>query len=388
LFEIDTNRLPLPATASGYAGFRLEYSPASFGEVTAFLDATYFRMIGRGQSYGASARGLAIDTTSTQPEEFPIFKQFWVERPGRSDMEISLFALLDSPSVSGAYHFVIHPGSITTAKVQATLFPRVQIKQLGLAPLTSMFLYDENSKPPYGDYRPEVHDSDGLLIHNGHDEWIWRPLETKKRLRDNTFWDENPLGFGLMQRQRNFTKYQDPEARYEDRPSVWIQPHGKWGKGAVELIQLPSGKEAADNIVAFWTPAAPLKAGGRIDLEYEMSWMNSDPEPPTLGRVLATRFGRIVNKSADWGISVDFAAPLTEAASPQLQPEIAFCPDVQGVSTNLFKVPETGVWRLVMEIVEPKQTVEMRAFLKNGERPLTETWTFTWHPDDLIGPAQ
>ena len=389
LFEIGTNQLPPPSSAGGYAGFRLEYSPANFGEVAAFLDASYFRMIGRGQSYGASARGLAIDTSSGGLEEFPVFKEFWVQRPAKSDTEITVYALLDSPSVSGAYQFVIRPGSITSVAIHATLFPRHEIKQLGIAPLTSMFLYGENDKPPFGDYRPEVHDSDGLLIHNGRGEWIWRPFVAFKFPHGNSFLDENPQGFGLMQRQRSFTAYEDPEARYEDRPSLWVQPHGGWTKGAVELLQLPSTKEITDNLVAFWTPTATPKPNEGLDLAYEILWTTTDPEPEALGHVIATRIGRIGHTS-HWHLIVDFAGKLLEAAPGQTNfvPDVSLGAGVQGVATNLFKIEETKAWRLAMEIVEPTHPAELRALLKSGDRPLTETWSFTWHPDEFNDRAQ
>ena len=241
----------------GYAGFRLHSqlnTESYFDELVAFLGASYFRGLAKNQKYGLSARGLAVDTAELSGEEFPVFKEFWIEKPQTGDRFIKLYALLDSKSVSGAYAFKITPGTNTVMDIKSVLFPRNDIKKLGVAPLTSMFLFGENNKNQFDDYRPEVHDSDGLLIHNGNDEWLWRPLDNSKYLRVSSFVDSSPKGFGLLQRDRNIEHYLDFEANYQDRPSAWVEPLEDWGRGFVQLVEIPSRQEIHDNIVAYWVP--------------------------------------------------------------------------------------------------------------------------------------
>ena len=234
----------------GYAGFRLQYplNTDFYDELISFLGASYFRSMAKGQRYGLSARGLGINTAERMPEEFPIFKEFWLNRP--DDDTIKIYALLDSPSIAGAYQFDITPGEETLIDVEAVLYPRMNIAKLEIAPLTSMFLYGENTKIRFDDYRPEVHDSDGLLVVNGNGEKIWRPLDNSEHLRLSSFVDNNPKGFGLMQRDRNPRHYLDPEAAYDLRPSLWIEPMENWGRGKVQLAELPSIDETNDNVVA------------------------------------------------------------------------------------------------------------------------------------------
>lgn len=233
-FDYGKNRLNTDELSElGYAGFRL-HNPLNtrkyYDELVSFLGASYFRALGKHQKYGLSARGLAIDTAVQTGEEFPIFREFWLVRPKRNDKSVTVYALLDSPSAAGIYTFVITPGENTVMDVDAKIFPRKEINKLGIAPLTSMYLFGENTKNKFDDHRPEVHDSDGLLVLNGNGEWLWRPLDNSKYLRISAFVDENPKGFGLLQRDRDPAHYLDFEANYEQRPSAWVEPVGDWAK--------------------------------------------------------------------------------------------------------------------------------------------------------------
>ena len=209
--------------------------------------------------YGLSARGLAIDTGMPRPEEFPDFTAFWLERPAPGSETVVVYALLDSPSVAGAYRFAITKGEPLVMDVDAALYPRKEIERIGIAPATSMYQVGENDRRMDWDWRAEIHDSDGLAMHSGNGEWIWRPLGNPAHLRYNAFADENPRGFGLLQRDRDFASYQDIETRSELRPSAWIAPRGKWGDGHVELVEIPTTTELNDNIVAFWVPDETMK---------------------------------------------------------------------------------------------------------------------------------
>jgi periplasmic glucans biosynthesis protein len=384
MFSFGTNHLNLPADLQ-YAGFRM-VGRDGFGEVASFLGGSYFRMIGHGQIFGASGRGLALNTVLREKEEFPVFREFWLQKPKPGGTALTLWALLDSPSVTGAFEFEITPDVATVAQTKATLFPRIEIHQLGIAPLTSMFLYDQNSRPPWTDFRPEVHDSDGLLLHTGRGEWIWRPLESGKMMRVNAYQDSNPKGFGLMQRQRHFEQYQDLVARFELRPSAWVQPLGDWGPGSVQLVQLPTNLEYTDNIVAFWVPATAPKPGQALDLAYRIHWLTNEVSAPDLGHVLATRVGRVsdspTNEAPRLRFVLDFGGPAVETLEPrtQLDAEVHYGESVKYIASTVQKNEINGTWRLVMEYSAPTKAVDFQGRLMFRDRPTTETWSFTWQP--------
>ncbi len=259
----------------GYAGFRI-HAPIKKGnyydEVIVFLGASYFRAVGKNEVFGLSARGLAVDTALSSGEEFPTFREFWLVTPKPTDKQLRVYALLDSPSLSGAYQFVIQAGDTTTVAVDSRLFARQAVKQLGIAPLTSMFYHGENSVRQVEDFRPEVHDSDGLLINFASSEWLWRPLDNPRQLRVSSFRTAHPRGFGLIQRDREFDHYQDLETRPELRPSTWVAPHGDWGDGRVQLVEIPTKSDTNDNVVAFWVPNAPPEPGGMAAFAYSVYW--------------------------------------------------------------------------------------------------------------------
>jgi len=276
----------------GFAGFRLHY-PINRrdykDEVIVFLGASYFRAVGKDLVFGISARGLAIDTGLPSGEEFPYFKEFWLVRPTAKATDIELYALLDSRRVAGAYRFVVYPGAQTIVDVEAKLFLRDEVDMLGVAPLTSMFFFGENTLQAPVDYRPEVHDSDGLLILQKTGEWIWRPLDNPTRLRQSAFQSADVKGFGLLQRDRDFGHYQDLETRPDQRPSVWIEPRGDWGDGQVHLVEIPTHTDANDNIVAAWVAAQQPTPEKPIEVSYRMYWFAEDAARAPGGRVLATR---------------------------------------------------------------------------------------------------
>lgn len=278
----------------GISGFRIT-APLNSGktldELIVFQGASYFRALSKGQDYGLSARGLSIDAGQPKPEEFPQFRHFWVEKPD-GPRKLVIHALLDSPSVTGAFVFQIYPGAPTAIDVEAAIFPRQDLASVGIAPLTSMYFYSVGDNATSArDYRPAVHDSDGLLVANGNNERLWRPLRNPATLRASSFGDSHPKGFGLMQRQRDFSQYQDLEARYHRRPSAWVEPRGDWGTGSVELFELPTDSEYHDNIVTQWKPSDPLRAGQRYDFAYRLSWPDRAPEDSIGAIVNWTRSG-------------------------------------------------------------------------------------------------
>ena len=371
----------------GFAGVRLLY-PLNrddvFDELGVFLGASYFRAVSQGLIYGISARGLAIDTGLPSKEEFPVFREFWLEKPERDATSITLYALMDSPSVAGAYRFLITPGLETLIDVKAQLFFREKVKKLGLAPLTSMFYHGENTERFMDDFRPEVHDSDGLLVETGSGERIWRPLGNPRTLRISGFRADSPRAFGLMQRDRDFNDYQDLEADYQQRPSAVVEPSGDWGKGMVELVEIPTDSERNDNIVAFWVPDRHPSLGKPFEFAYRLR-LAGDPEARlTGGRTVATRIGGAGTADLDptkRKFVVDFSGPILGKLSPDTEVE-AVVSASSGVLSKpvVHQNPHTGGWRLFFELhPEGPAPVDLRAFLRKGDDVLSETWSYQWN---------
>ena len=382
LFDFGNNRLGSSAldNVSGFAGFRVHYAlnDANYlDELVAFLGGTQFRALGRDMQYGLSARGLAIDTAGPAGEEFPSFTEFYLERPADAN-SLVIHALLNSPRCTGAYTFTVRPGDATATDVEMTLYLREQIDLVGIAPLTSMFLFDAHDRAGVDDYRPAVHDSDGLLIWNGAGEWLWRPVVNPARLRISFFVDRNPKGFGLMQRKRRYEDYLDPEARYERRPSAWVEPVGDWGEGAVMLLEIPTASAVNENIVAFWRPESPLAAGSEFHATYRLHWCVD--APPLAGRKLA----RVVDSRVGAGgqperrhFVIEYGGDLPPAEAP-LQASV-FASRGQLHDVRVQFNASSGNWRASFELTpEGDEAIELRCVLLLDKKPVTETWMYQW----------
>lgn len=384
LFTFGDQPAPQLPDDLGFAGFRLHYplNRADYrDEVCAFLGASYFRAVAKGQGYGLSARGLAINTAEAPGEEFPLFRAFWLERPDPKADLIVVHALLDSQSAAAAYRFTIRPGEATMFDTEVALYPRADIPKAGLAPMTSMFLFDPSDRAKVDDWRQAVHDSNGLEIRSGHDERIFRPLANPRELQISTFVDSGPHGFGLVQRMRALEDYQDLESHYEKRPSLWVEPLGDWGAGGVELVEIPSDKEVNDNMVAFWRPKDVLKAKGEYLLTYRLHWAWAPPGDVRVARVLQTRSG------ASWEpkhrqFVIDFVGEAVKHWTAEKMPNLDVACD-KGSIVNVVAEPNPAVsgWRISIEL-DPKdeKIVEMHARLMDGDTPLTETWIYRWTP--------
>jgi glucans biosynthesis protein len=391
-FDIGKNRFQTGDWGDlGFAGLRIHYplnSPAYKDEIITFLGASYFRALGAGQQYGLSARGLAIDATGASAEEFPRFTDFWLVRPAADAKQLTLYALLDSPRATGAYRFDITPGAQTVTRVQARVYLRAAagrpIATMGIAPLTSMFFFGEN-QPRRTDFRPEVHDSDGLLVATGGGEWIWRPLQNPARPTATSFAMNGLRGFGLMQRDRSFTSYEDVEARYERRPSAWIQPLGDWGPGRVELLQLPTRDETHDNVVAYWVPEALPPAGTPLEFAYEIRWQGETQQRPPGSWVTQSRRGIGYSRQSGQELAgqvqyvVDFAGPALEALPPDTPVRAVASTDANGrvLEQLAYRNPATNSWRMTVRVqrLDAARPVELRAFLQHDNHILSETWS-------------
>ncbi|WP_404342849.1 glucan biosynthesis protein [Pseudoalteromonas mariniglutinosa] len=382
-------------TPLGHAGFRLHFplnNNEYKDEVAVFQGASYFRLVGPHQVYGISARGLAIDTALSSGEEFPVFKEFWLVKPKPDATNLVLYALLDSPSVTGAYRFEITPSTSTEVKTEMHIFARKDIKKLGIAPLTSMFYHGENSTKFFDDYRPEVHDSDGLLMQSSDNQWIWRALNNPKKLSVTSFSYKNPKGFGLAQRDREFNNYLDTEAHYHDRPSLWIEPQGDWGKGRVELVEIPTDTETNDNIVSYWVPEKPLKAGEDVSFSYRLSTFNAALASQNQAQVLRTRIGSAAlpgENNPPPKNHRQFTVDFTGENINNLSPDLALLAELnlsagEVRDKTVQQLPNNQGWRVAFKIApEGDKPVDMRLSLKLRDKQISEVWSYVWYPNDI-----
>ncbi len=394
LFEFGAITFDKPARLDlGFAGFRLHHPlnhPHIYDELISFLGASYFRFLGGGQKYGLSARGLAIDVAGAEREEFPVFREFWIDPPRDGEPRVTVYGLLDAPSTTGAYRFVVTPGNETTIEATATLFPRRPLENVGLAPLTSMFFTGENSRRHTDDFRPELHDSDGLLLHTGSGEWVWRPLRNSPKVTTSTFLDRDPRGFGLLQRDALFANYQDLEARYHERPGYWVEPIGSWEEGQVELVEIPTDSETNDNIVAYWRPAQILQPGTEAVFSYRLRALGPQATAALheVGRAINTFQSptRASGSSAPSEMTsrrflVDFAggALAYHLKAPEAVQAAASTTAGKITYSSVTPNPEIGGFRAALDVqLQPGEEADLRLFLRSGHRALTETWTYPW----------
>lgn len=373
----------------GFAGFRFHFFTDWSRDLISFLGASYFRAVDSTMQYGLSARGLAVDTAFNRPEEFPMFTKFWLQRPRKGEETAIVYALLDSPSVTGAYRFAISPGPDMVINVDTALYPRKDIERLGIAPLTSMYMVGENSRRADYDWRPEIHDSDGLAMLTQGGDWIWRPLANPRMLRFNVYNLDHARGFGLFQRDQNFDHYQDDGIFYDKRPSVWIEPTNDWGKGAVDLVEIPAQDETFDNIVAFWNPAQPIKAGQELQYSYKMLWTSRPPAPRKLAHVVDsfTGLGGVIGQKRHY-YSKRFVIDFKGGTLPMLGNDTQVKPVIE---TSAGRVEITSArplhaingYRAMFDVVPPDGTdhpINLRVYLEADGQPISEYWMYQWNP--------
>jgi glucans biosynthesis protein len=392
LFDFGDSKQPVHRSRVGLSGFRI-HAPLNrrdfYDEFMVFQGASYFRGLGKAHRYGLSARALALNTAGPDAEEFPIFRSFWIERPETPEA-ITVHGLLDSPSVTGAYTFVVKPGRETLMETEAVLFPRRDLANVGIAPLTSMFLKTTHDPDGPQDFRPSVHDSDGLAVWTGTDEQLWRPLRSPPAFHASYFGDRDPKGFGLVQRERAFEDYQDLEATYEQRPSAWVAPKGSWGTGSVELVEIPTDVEYVDNIVACWRPAQPLAAGGTYSFAYQIAWCDEAPAR-NLARVHKTRTG-LGTRPGTLRFVVDFKDPSRSIEKVAGSNAIVLdAPPVPNIAAALGasagsvtppvvqRNPHLAGTRVTFEL-DPgdAKDIELRLALTSDGEPASETWLYRW----------
>ncbi|MFZ4831880.1 glucan biosynthesis protein D [Rouxiella sp. Mn2063] len=392
---VDTKQLE-GQTNLGFAGFKVNKAPElTQRDVVSFLGASYFRAVDDTYQYGLSARGVAVDTYAGQPEEFPDFTAFWFETPKADSTTFVVYALLDGPSITGAYRFTIHcEPTRVVMEIDKHLHARKDIKQLGISPMTSMFSCGTNERMRCDTIHPQIHDSDRLVMWSGNGEWICRPLNNPQKLQFNAFADKNPKGFGLLQLDHDFNDYQDVIGWYNKRPSLWVEPKGEWGKGSINLMEIPTTGETLDNIVCFWQPEKPVKAGDSLDFSYSLYWSSEPPQKSPLANVLATRTG-MGGFPEGWApgehypkvwarrFAIDFVGGELKAfADKGIEPVITVSEGKIDNIEILYVQPFDGYriqfdWFPTSDSVAP---LELRMFLRSHETTLSETWLYQYFP--------
>ncbi|MBU3006286.1 glucan biosynthesis protein [Paraglaciecola arctica] len=379
IFNYDSEQEELKNTdAQGYSGFSVTHpinTQDKWDEFLVFQGGSYFRAVGQTNWYGLSARGLAINTAKPSGEEFPVFTEFWLERPNKNNDKLIIHALMESESLTGAFTFTVKPQQNTEILVNSTLYPRRDIESFGIAPLTSMFLFNGMNRSRFDDFRPAVHDSDGLLMIKANNEKIWRPLANPKRLQVSAFEDDAIKGFGLMQRSRNFNDFNDMEAHYHKRPSAWITPINDWGAGHVELVEIPTKAEIHDNIVAFWQPNQILKAGQPREFSYKISWGNDAPVKNIEGKIVTTAAGKSLGSETAREFVIEYAGQ--SIPSDLSINAITSSGQIVGVTSQI--IPETNHLRVVAKFEPGAESVaELRVSLSQNDKQWGETWLYRW----------
>ncbi|MGP0060705.1 MAG: glucan biosynthesis protein [Beijerinckiaceae bacterium] len=381
LYDFGKISVPSDMGDIGFSGFRIlvPRDTGAFSEIATFQGASFFRAVAPGQNPGTMARALSIKTGDPRGEEFPMIRAFWIERPSLAGNTLVIHALIDSESVTGAYRFTLHTGEASIIDTECTLFARAAVDNLGLATMSAMALSGPLDHRRPDDIRPVIADIGGVQMVTGTNEWIWRPTSNRETLQISTFVDENPRGFGLLQRDRIFGHYQDDDQHWELRPSLWIEPIGDWGAGGIQLVEIPNDSESNDNIIAFWRPRQALRAGGEITYAYRQFWCWGPPARPELATVTMTRAGRAPN--ARWRrFLVEFAGEIFANPHPEeaVKPALSATPG-SITSVRQFQSPEMKTCRIVFELDPGNDAYsELRLVLETAGKPISETWLYRW----------
>lgn len=379
--RFEFGRAPVPLTQSdiGFSGFRLHFGNDNSQPVAVFQGATFFRALARGQMLGAIARSLVLRPGEQRGEEIPYFRALWIERPGPASTAITVHGLIDSESATAAVRMTIRPGDMTINDVELTLFARVQLDNVGFGGMMGNFLFGPQRRRVFDDVRPAVHEVNGLQLRTGADEWLYRPLNNPEQLQISAFVDNNPRGFGLVQRERDYSAFQDDEQRFELRPTIWVEPLGDWGAGTVQLLEVPTDSEINDNIIAHWRPRQPIAAGSETTISYRQFWGWHPPEAPPVAIVRHVRQGR-GSQGRRRRFFVDFVgeALADRALAAAVKINLSATPGAIH-NARLWAYPERRTLRVAFELDPGAENVcELRLQLEAQGRPITETWLNRW----------
>lgn len=382
-FDYGALKVPEKLPDLGYSGFRVLHAQdgGPEAEVAIFQGASFYRAVARGQNLGVTARALSIRTADPRGEEFPAFRSFWIEKPAPGDNALVIHALLDSPSVAGVYRFTLRPGEATIIDTEATLFPRTAVDHYGLAGFAAASLYTPLDRRRGDDLRPMVAAVNGLQMLTGKNEWLWRPVSNRENLQFSSFVDANPKGFGALVKNRDISDYEDDDQHWERRPSLWIEPLGDWGEGAINLLEIPSESENNENIVAYWRPKAALSGGVETNFAYRQFWCWEPPARPPFAAAIEAREGRAPGGRLRRFLVVFSGDVLGDPQrTARLSAALTTSP---GSATNIrtFLDPLAKTCRVAFD-VEPagENYCELRLVLNSEETPISETWLYRWTP--------
>jgi glucans biosynthesis protein len=378
----DFGKLVIPGNLPdiGFSGFRVLRTSEAGGayEVALYQGASFFRAQARGQNFGVTARGLSIRTAEPQGEEFPLFRSVWIEKPTLTDNVLVVYALLDSPSLTGAYRFTLRPGEATIIDTELTLTTRAAVDHFGVSAMSATYLFGQLDHKRPDDIRPMVHEIDGLQMLTGKGEWIWRAISNRNTLQISAFSDSNPHGFGLLQRERSLEAYQDDDAHWELRPSLWIEPIGDWADGEVRLVEIPSDSENNDNVIAYWRPRASLAANAEIAFAYRQFWCWTPPARPPLATVVESREGKIGSKWRRFIVEFSSDAFAKPERLAEVKPTLTANPG-KITSLRTFSSAERMTYRVVFDLEPTSDGVsELRLVLEADGKPASETWLYRW----------
>jgi glucans biosynthesis protein len=378
--DFDFGKLQPPAVLGdlGFSGLRiLKSSDQGFEDAAIFQGASFYRARARAQAFGVTARGLAIRTGDEPGEEFPLFREFWIEKPNPAANTLTIHALLDSASVTGAFRFTLRPLETTIIDTEMTLIARVAVDKLGFGAMAAVYLFSGLDHRRADDVRAAVYESTGLQILAGSGEWLWRPVSNRETLQISAFSDLNPRGFGLLQRTRSFDAFYDDATHWELKPTLWIEPIGDWGEGDLRLLEIPAASEANENVVAQWRPKAGMAAGTSLSIAYRQFWCWSPPSSPRLATCVSSRSGKIGNRQR---FAVEMAGDLF--ADPQKA--AAASADVHASpgkieSVRLFPYKDRRSVRVVFDLDPGSEAYsELRLTLSVDNQAASETWLYRW----------
>ena len=376
---------PPPASAHlGFTGFRIlrRRDDGQLLPAASLVNASILAGIAPNQAWGAISRPLSVHLPDQIGEEPSQMRAVWIEQPRSVATELVMHALVDTPSLAGAIRFTLRADDATVIDTECTLFTRKQVDHLALAPVQATYLAGPIDWPPTPDMRPAVYEAAGVQMQTGNGEWIWRPVSNRSRLQISGFVDRDPQGYGLMQRDRGFGAFLDDENDWQRRPSVWIEPIGKWGAGEVTLLEIPAASQNNKNIACYWRPRPGLAAGAEVNYAYRQFWSWQAPSRPDGAIVTASRIGRIPGDTSEG--KTRFLVQFEGGQLGDPAKAAAIVPTIWSsagkvAAIRVYRAPRQNSMRVVFDLDAGGQPlVELRVWLKHDNAPMSEAWLYRW----------
>jgi periplasmic glucans biosynthesis protein len=377
-FDFGSLKPPAALGDLGFSGLRvLRASDQGFEDVAIFQGATFYRARAHAQPFGLTARGLAVRTGDYPGEEFPLFREFWIQKPIPAANTLTIQALLDSPSVTGAFRFTLRPGETTIIDTEMTLIARAAVDKLGFGAMAAACLFSPLDHRRPDDVRAGAYESTGLQILTSAGEWLWRPVSNRETLQISAFSDVNPRGFGLLQRSRSFDAFYDDDTHWEVKPSLWIEPIGDWAAGEHRLLEIPAASETNENVIVQWRPKTGMAAATTQSMAFRQFWCWSPPSKPPLASCVSSRSGKAGDRrrfAVEMAGDI-FADPAKAAAASA---DVHASPG-KITSVRLFPYKDRHSVRVVFDLDPGSETYsELRLTLRVDNQAASETWLYRW----------